>query len=192
MENDTAERILDSAHKLIAERGYAAFSYADISDVVKIRKASIHYHFASKEALVTAVLKRHRTRLNAGLETLSAQVPDPFSRLAAYMNYWEGCIRKKTEPICIAALLGAELPTLPEEVKVEVKRHFQDLRGWFRETLEAGVEAGVIHLSLPATAEAESLLALVHGAMISARAYDSNKVFALVTEGALKRFSTAT
>jgi len=192
MENNTAERILDSAHKLIAERGYAAFSYADIADVVKIRKASIHYHFASKDALVTAVLKRHRTRLNAGIETLSAQVPDPLARLAAYMNYWEGCIRKKTEPICIAALLGAELPTLPEEVKVEVKRYFQDLRGWFRETLEAGVEVGVIHLSMPAAAEAESLLALVHGAMISARAYDSTKVFTLVTESALKRFSART
>ncbi|ADV83423.1 TetR/AcrR family transcriptional regulator [Terriglobus saanensis] len=189
MENDTAERILDSAHALIAERGYAAFSYADIADVVKIRKASIHYHFPSKEALVTAVLKRHRAKLNAGIEMLNAQIPDPFARLAAYMNHWEGCIRAKTEPICIAALLGAELPTLPEEVKVEIQRHFQDLRDWFRETLEAGVAVRVIRLSLSAAVEAESLLALVHGAMISARAYDSTEVFALITEGALKRLS---
>ncbi|MEM6867960.1 MAG: TetR/AcrR family transcriptional regulator [Cyanobacteria bacterium P01_C01_bin.121] len=40
-------------------RGYSAFSYADISKQVGIRKASIHYHFASKEALVQALVKRY-------------------------------------------------------------------------------------------------------------------------------------
>jgi TetR/AcrR family transcriptional repressor of nem operon len=189
METNTAERILNSAHSLIAERGYAAFSYADIAEVVKIRKASIHHHFPSKETLVIAVLKRHRDRLNAGIEMINSHIADPLARLAAYMHHWEVCIRDKTDPICIAALLGAELPSLPEEVRVEIKRHFHDLREWFRETLEAGVATRSIRLEQSASAEAETLLAVMHGAMISARAYGTLDVFNLVTEGVLQRLS---
>jgi len=190
MQNDTAERILDTAHVLIAERGYAAFSYADIAEVVKIRKASIHHHFPSKENLVVAVLKRHRKNLNAGIEMVNGHVSAPLARLAAYMQHWEGCIRDKTRPICIAALLGAELPSLPEAVKVEVQRHFQDLREWLRVTLEAGVSAKSIRLNQSAAIEAETLLALMHGAMISARTYGNSEVFTLITSGVLQRLST--
>jgi TetR/AcrR family transcriptional repressor of nem operon len=190
MPNDTAERILDTAHALIAERGYAAFSYADIADIVKIRKASIHHHFPSKEKLVTAVLKRHRIKLNAAIEMLNSHLPDPLPRLAAYMQHWEGCIRDKTRPICIAALLGAELPALPEEVKAEVQRYFQDLGEWFRVTLEAGVSARSIRVKQSAAVEAETLLALMHGAMISARAYGTSEVFSQITAGVLQRLSS--
>ena len=48
---DTAQQILDVAQDLVRCRGYSAFSYADISKQVGIRKASIHYHFSSKEEL---------------------------------------------------------------------------------------------------------------------------------------------
>jgi TetR/AcrR family transcriptional repressor of nem operon len=44
MSSNTADRIREAAHDLIAARGYFGFSYADIADVVGIRKASIHSH----------------------------------------------------------------------------------------------------------------------------------------------------
>jgi TetR/AcrR family transcriptional repressor of nem operon len=62
MAADTSERILNMAHAFIADRGYAAFSYADIADQLKISKATVHHHFPSKEYLAIAVLRRHRFR----------------------------------------------------------------------------------------------------------------------------------
>ncbi len=41
MDKDTATRIRETAHELIAERVYSGFSYADIAVKVGIRKASI-------------------------------------------------------------------------------------------------------------------------------------------------------
>jgi TetR/AcrR family transcriptional repressor of nem operon len=191
MHLDTAERILKTAEALMIERGYSAFSYADISDAVEIKKPSIHHHFPTKAGLAAAVLKAHREKLVEGTEQLDLQIGDPWKRLQAYFQYWEGCIRGRTVPFCVAALMGAELPSLPEEVQVEVRLYFSALSGWLERTLKAGVKAGVIKLQDSAASEAQTLMAVVHGAMLSARATGDCDVFRIVTSSALKRIAAA-
>ena len=188
---ETRDRILKTAHTLMANLGYSAFSYADIAEAVKITKASIHYHFPAKADLVVAVLQGHRERLIAGTEALDEQIASPLARLKAYVQHWEGCIRDKTEPFCIAALLAAELPSLPKEVQAEVHRHFDSLSRWIQRTLEEGVAKKVIKLQQSSKDEAQTLMALVHGAMLSARAYGTCDVFQTVTSAALQRISVA-
>lgn len=187
MAADTAERILDTAHTLMADCGYAAFSYADIADQVKVSKATIHHHFPSKEDLAIAVLRRHRLHLLENLAALDGSVAEPLERLRLYMRHWETCIRKKTEPICIAALLGAELPSLPSDVAKEIGLHFAALHGWLQKTMELGLKQKTIHLTRTAATEADVVMATVHGAMVSARAYPSGKVFGQVVDAMLDR-----
>jgi TetR/AcrR family transcriptional repressor of nem operon len=189
MQGETAQHILQTAQALIADRGYSAFSYADIAEAVHIRKASIHHHFPTKANLVVAVLKAHRDRLIGGTELLTEQVEDPLARLQAYVQHWEGCIRGKTEPFCIAALLAAELPSLPPEVNIEVQQHFLALSGWIRQTLEEGVRKSTVKLQGSPEDEAQTFMALVHGAMLSARALGNCDVFQAITTNALQRVS---
>jgi TetR/AcrR family transcriptional repressor of nem operon len=187
---DTADRILDTAHTLMADRGYAAFSYADIADQIKVSKATIHHHFPSKEDLAIAVLRRHRFRLVENLAALDGAVAQPLDRLSRYMRHWETCIQKKTEPMCIAALLAAELPSLPVDVATETELHFVALRGWLQKTMELGLKQKTIRLTQTASREAEVVMATVHGAMISARAYQSPKVFGQIVDATLQRLSS--
>jgi TetR/AcrR family transcriptional regulator, transcriptional repressor for nem operon len=191
MEGEIAGQILKTAHNLMTNLGYSAFSYADIAKVVKIRKASIHYHFPTKADLVVAVLNAHRERLIAATETLDQRIASPLDRLQAYVKHWEGCIRDQTEPFCIAALLAAELPSLPKKVQTEVHRHFDSLSKWIQRTLEDGVAKKLIKLQHSSEDEAQMLMALVHGAMLSARAFGTCDVFQTVTSAALQRISVA-
>jgi TetR/AcrR family transcriptional repressor of nem operon len=191
MQGETAERIMKTAEALMIERGYSAFSYADISEAVQIKKPSIHHHFPTKAALAAAVLKKHREKTIEGTEQLDRQIEDPWKRLHAYVQYWEGCIRGRTVPFCVAALMGAELPSLPEEVQAEVRLHFSALSEWLERTLKSGVKAGVIKLQGSAATEAQTLMAVVHGAMLSARATGDCDVFKLVAGATLKRLATA-
>jgi len=190
MQGETAERILKVAEALMIERGYSAFSYADISEAVEIKKPSIHHHFPTKAGLAAAVLRAHREKTIEGTEQLDRQIEHPWKRLHAYVQYWEGCIRGRTVPFCVAALMGAELPSLPEEVQAEVHLHFRALGEWLERTLKAGVKAGVIKLQDSAATEAQTLMAVVHGAMLSARATGDCEVFRLVTGAALKRIAS--
>ena len=54
----TAERILDAAEALFAERGYAGTSLRDVATQVELRIPSLYNHFPSKDALYAAVLGR--------------------------------------------------------------------------------------------------------------------------------------
>jgi TetR/AcrR family transcriptional regulator len=54
----TAERILDAAEELFAERGYAGATLRDVATRVGVRPPSLYNHFASKDALYAAVLER--------------------------------------------------------------------------------------------------------------------------------------
>jgi TetR/AcrR family transcriptional repressor of nem operon len=85
--------------------------------------------------------------------------------------------------------MGAELPSLPEEVRTEVHLHFSALGEWLERTLKAGVKTGVIKLQSSAATEAQMLMAIVHGAMLSARVTGDCDVFKLVTGAALKRLA---
>ena len=164
MQEYTADRILQKAHALIADLGYSGFSYADVSEAVQIRKASIHHHFPTKADLVGAVLQAHREKLVQGTRALDEQLEDPFARLQAYVRHWEGCIRGKKESFCVAALLAAEVPGLPKEVRHEIQQHFQELSAWIRRTLEAGVRQRTVKLQGTAEDEAQTFMAVVHGA----------------------------
>jgi AcrR family transcriptional regulator len=55
---ETAERILDEAEALFAERGYAGTTLRDVAERVGLRNPSLYNHFESKESLYAAVLER--------------------------------------------------------------------------------------------------------------------------------------
>jgi AcrR family transcriptional regulator len=64
------EEILDVATRLFAERGYDGTSMNDVAERVGMRKASLFYHFATKDALYEAVLDRLVATLQTALEAI--------------------------------------------------------------------------------------------------------------------------
>ena len=184
----TADDILDCAQSLIVAGGYNGFSYADIAEVVGIRKARIHHHFPGKVDLVRTLVARYRAQSVAGLETLRAEA-DPLTQLRSYLGYWEACITDASAPFCVCALLASQLPVLPGEVSLEVRAHFRSLSTWLATVLEQGAQQGLLQLAGSPQQEAEIFMAAVHGAMLSARAYGDPASFGVVTTGLLKRLA---
>ena len=65
---DTRARILEVALELVTERGYAGMSIRDLADRLGLTTAAMYYHFASKEALLDALV----APLQDGLAALAA------------------------------------------------------------------------------------------------------------------------
>lgn len=183
----TADDILACARTLITTGGYNGFSYADIADVVGIRKPSIHHHFPTKADLVRTLLSRYREEAVAGLAYLEQRTSDPLEQLRNYTDYWAACIRDASAPICVCALLASELPVLPAEVALEVRAHFRMLSAWLTSVLERGQRVGSLELTDAPHIEAEGFMATIHGAMLSARAYDNPEIFGAVTARLIDR-----
>ena len=79
----TAERVLDAAERLFAERGFAGASLADICGEVGIAKSSLLHHFPSKKRIYAGVLARIVGDLEAMLaeaKQMDGEPADPRSR----------------------------------------------------------------------------------------------------------------
>ncbi|WP_414463529.1 TetR/AcrR family transcriptional regulator [Hyphomicrobium sp. B1] len=185
----TADDILACARTLIIAGGYNGFSYADIADVVGIRKPSIHHHFPSKVDLVRTLVSRYRQEAEVGIAELERNISDPVELLQAYTGYWKECITDASAPFCVCALLAGELPVLPEEIALEVRGHFRALSTWLTSVFERGMQLGSLRLSSSPRVEAEVFIATIHGAMLSARAYGDPQVFGQITDPLLDRVS---
>ena len=185
----TYDEIIRCARALIISGGYNGFSYADIADVIGIRKASIHHHFPTKVDLVRTLLERYREEFEAGIAEIERSFPDPMDRLRAYIGFWEGCIGDPTTAFCVCALLASEMPLLPQEITQELRTHFLALSAWLTSALERCADQGSIVLNGTAHAEAETFMATVHGAMLSARAYGDAKVFSTITRALMERLA---
>ena len=184
-----SDDIVACARTLLIAGGYNGFSYADVADAVGIRKASIHHHFPSKVDLVKALVMRHREGAEASLAALERSVAEPLDRLRAYLTYWETCIEDASAPFCVCALLASELPILPDEVALEVRAYFRFLAGWLASALEGAARQGTLRLARAPAVEAETLMAIVHGAMLSARAYGDAAVFGVIVDAYLGRLT---
>lgn len=176
----TSEKILDVAQSLIVAGGYNGFSYADISAAIGIRKASIHHHFPTKAELVSVLVDRYRQQAETGLESLQGELSSPAEQLQSYLNYWRTCIRDASPSFCVCAMLAGEMQMLPEEVASRVRAHFQSLAGWLMSVLRAGAEQDLFRLNNRPEEEAQMLMASVHGAMLSARAFGDPGLFTTI------------
>lgn len=186
-----AQEIIRRTNELLASGGYNSFSYADIAELVDVRKASIHHHFPAKADLVKATVSLHRAATRQGLRSLEQSVPDPLARLVAYSRYWAECIQESNPPICICALLAAELPAVPTEVADEVTGHFNDLQTWLALTMEEGASKGAMRLTDTPSAEAAMFMANIHGAMLSARATGNASLFWQIAKLSTDRLKSA-
>ena len=184
---NTQQKLIDSARYLIQTRGYNGFSYADVAEQVKVRKASIHHHFPSKVDLARAVVEESRALILAQTRTLDGGAFDPEEQLRFYTGYWEKCIADASAPFCVAGMLASELTTLPADLAENVRAHFRDLSNWIETVLTKGAQLGLFDLQGPARLEAESFMSLVYGAMLTARAYGEPKVFADIVESGLRK-----
>ncbi|AZO25653.1 TetR/AcrR family transcriptional regulator [Mesorhizobium sp. M1E.F.Ca.ET.045.02.1.1] len=185
--SNTADDILAAARRFIVAGGYNGFSYADIAEVIGIRKASIHHHFPSKVDLVQTLVRRYLEDAVTGMAELERNVPEPPELLRTYAGFWARCIEDASRPFCVCALLASELPALPPEVAVEVRAYFQFLSGWLTGVIERGARQSTLTISAAPRVEAEAFMATVHGAMLSARTYGDTAAFATIMTPTLQK-----
>jgi AcrR family transcriptional regulator len=81
-DSSTRDRVLRSAARLFAERGYGMTSMRDIARAARIRVASLYHHFKSKDALYLEVLDREQKHLRDIMNTVLAEETDFRTQIA--------------------------------------------------------------------------------------------------------------
>ncbi len=185
MKQNTAQQILDVAQSMVRNRGYSAFSYADIAKEIGIRKASIHYHFPSKEDLVKELVKGYRDILVRKCQIIERQKITPQEQLRKFVSLYRDGLQENQ--ICLCGMLTADFVVLNSEIQAELKTFFSVTESWLSELLKRGSEAKAWKCTQSYESEAKSIIAMLQGAQLLARAADnSTETFDNLTEGFLK------
>lgn len=114
-----AERILAAAARLIASRGFHAVGMAEIGAEAGIVGSGVYRHFASKEAILVALLERGMTRLERGAAgALESATSDRAALSALVGDHITVAIEHRAE----LAVYHREVHTLPEETRRSLRR----------------------------------------------------------------------
>jgi len=161
MSDDTRSRLLREAEVLIRTRGYAAFSYADLSDRVQVRKASVHYYFPTKEDLIVVLVREYIERFIAALEDVRRRHAHAGERLRAYSRLFLAGFEKGMLPLCGA--LSAERSALPDVMHPVIADFFQIHLDWLEGVLDDGIAAGTLRADAVSSRVALLLLSTLEG-----------------------------
>jgi TetR/AcrR family transcriptional repressor of nem operon len=167
----TVDRVVEAATSVVQTRGYNGFSYADIADMVGIRKASVHHHFPGKGDLGQEVASRYRRAFGEALDDIDSKTEDTVKRLEQYVELYARQLSEHGR-MCLCGMLAAEYATLPAPIQDEVRGFFDDQRAWL-----AGVLIEGRRPVADARRLAEAFLAGLEGALLIAR-----------TDGGIGRF----
>ena len=169
LRSETAEKILDVAERLIQTRGCSAFSYQDIADALKIKKASIHYHFESKTDLVIAVIDRYTERFDEALKNITRD--ESATSMAMLERYVEPYAAFAATPdrVCLCGALSGEMPALPRAARERVAFFFKSHQQWLTQILKRGAVRGEFKLAESAAKIARLFFGALQGALLIQR-----------------------
>ena len=166
MTTATRELLLKEAETLVRTRGFAAFSYADLSDRVGIRKASIHHHFPTKEALGDALIDGYLVKFEEALQRILAKEVHAEKRLSRYANFFVESMRDGMMPLCGA--LSAETFILPKSMQQRVARFFELHLEWLRTVVSDGITSKELREDIEVKWAAALILSSLEGASLVA------------------------
>lgn len=129
MTNATAQRIIEIAESQMRAGGYNSFSFREISKVIGIKSASIHYHFPTKTDLGVAIAHRYTERFLEQLTLIKQEVAEPSERLSRYIALFRHAL-EQDQKMCLCGALASETDILPEPIRRETKRFFEINLDW--------------------------------------------------------------
>jgi len=172
MATDTRTRILSVAARLFEADGFEGTAVASILREADVNSGSLYHFFASKDALLVAVLEKYVQTLESGLlDAAERAADDPIERIFALLELYRGrlLVSRFTRgcPVGDLALeVGSRIPGAAEPIL----RYFTQWSARVEAWLE---EAGPGTSGMDRRAMAEFVLSVLQGSVIQARAVSS-------------------
>jgi len=185
---DTRHELIEAAEVLVRTRGYSGFSFAQLSDVVGIKKASVHHYFKTKDDLARALIAAYDKRFDDDLETIKTKSDDAIDRIQAYGTLYVSGVEKSLG--CLIAVMATEFVTLPDTTRADLSAFFAKHNKWLETVLKEGVRKGQIRSGLDIPASARLIVSTLQGALMMERVIGNPASFKKVLKTLLKSFST--
>jgi TetR/AcrR family transcriptional regulator, cholesterol catabolism regulator len=138
--SDTGERIHDAGLTLFNERGYTGTTVRELADACGLTPGAIYNHYASKEALLFAIVDRVHDEADAVLSaTLRGSSEDPVAQLEALASAFTAFHIARPRETRVA---NRDYIYLPAGERDSVVRRRRRVRALFADVLREGERRG--------------------------------------------------
>lgn len=172
---DMKEKILNSAQRLIQQSGANAFSYADVASEVGIRKASLHYHYATKMDLIKALIERYSQQAETFFVLVDNESKTADEKLKSYFDLYKNTL--DMNKVCLGGMLSAESLSLDDKVAPLLMKFFNGHVTWLTSILHDGEREGVFILRDSPKAYAGMIISTLQGALMVSRGLQEKTFF---------------
>jgi AcrR family transcriptional regulator len=159
--NSKPDRILDAAHRLLAEGGHAAVTVTEIAREAGVSRGLLHYYFDSKEQILAQVVRRN---VEQSIEETSGLLREARSReelVSQFLRAYQDALGRGTGyTLYFEAFVQGRVHGT---VRAELADLFQARRDSLAEALRAAQERGHVTLTADAAGVASLLLAIGDG-----------------------------
>ena len=180
---DTKTNILMVAQNLIQRVGVNAMSYRDISDAIGIRKAGIHYHFPTKDELLSTLIDRYSEYVLEMLEQIIESPEAPETKLRRYCALFETTLSSgEQDKACLGGMMGAEIKSLNTTLTEQLNAFYRANEKGIAGILTEGKKAGDFRFSGDVGAMACLTFSMLQGGMLLSRAKDEVSAYRSIIE----------
>ena len=166
---DTKTTLLDSAERMMRQRGYDAVSFGDLADEIGIRKASIHYHFPKKADLAVDLIDRYSARLAKMRSELRVSSGTAGEALAGLIEIYRDAL-DQGQQLCLCVAFSAGRDSLDTRTLTLLEKFHEESLKWLETVFTLAQQDGsIVDVTNPAQ-DAIGTLALLEGAQVMARA----------------------
>jgi len=188
----TREKILDTAQNLFLSQGYGAAGINALCLKAGVVKGSFYHFFASKQALLSAVIERNRTELMNDLNAASQGEADGRKRILAQLS--TVLSTAEAHKNASGSVLGCSVGSLASEMAVGDEIAGKASANTFIEwqaLLEGHIQAGIADGSIVPTVNPKTtawcVLAVIQGMSTLGRSFNDPNMLAEIAQLAVKR-----
>ncbi|MFF9851729.1 TetR/AcrR family transcriptional regulator [Streptomyces litmocidini] len=181
MSMSTPERLIEATRELLWERGYVGTSPKAVQQAAGAGQGSMYHHFAGKQDLALAAIRRSAGELGAAAEAVLGGGGSAYARIEAYLRRERDVLRG-----CPVGRLTMDPEVIADpELRAPVEEVLGRVRDRIAEVVREGVESGELSGSLDPAEIAATVLATVQGGYVLARATGSRAPFDTAVRGLL-------
>ncbi|WP_103348108.1 TetR/AcrR family transcriptional regulator [Amycolatopsis sp. CA-128772] len=177
----TRDQLIDSARDLLWERGYVGTSPKAIQQRAGAGQGSMYHHFAGKKELALAAVRRSAEDLLAAADEQLGRPGTAVERVTAYL-------RREREVLkgCPIGRLTQDPDIVGDPVlRAPVDETLTGMRTRLAEVLDEGRAAGELPATLDTAALAATIVAVLQGGYVLARAAGRTEPFDQAVSGVL-------
>lgn len=155
---DKRERILESAERVFAKRGFFAARVSEIARDAGVADGTIYLYFKSKDDLLISLFESRMEQVNRTLETAIASAKQPLDQLRAFIRAYLQLVHD--EPAA-AEVLTIELRQSSKFMKEYENPQFADFLRTLGGIIAAGQAAGELDAAIPSHVAARMIFGML-------------------------------